>query len=235
MGFSALAVVAPKEPGFRESDQALALAANAHAVLRGASRHDAMVEALRGVSLAIAMTGYPREFGPPHVELREAARRASRSLAADPGDVAFVFGTERSGLLNRDVQRCQLSCAIDADPDCASLNLSQAVQVAAYVLRGELAAQAPAPEAASAVAPQPGVEQLEHFYRCLERALEKIGFHDPARPRHLMARLRTLFGRGSPNVEELDMLLGICAAIVEPKALRAGRKVGPGHARSQPD
>jgi tRNA/rRNA methyltransferase len=235
MGFSTLAVVAPKEPAFRGSEQALALAANAQDVLRAASLHDTTVQALRGVSLAIAMTGYPRQFGPPHVELREAAARACRWLGDDPGDVALLFGTERSGLLNQDVQRCQLSCAIGTDPAFDSLNLSQAVQVAAYVLRGEMGSREPAPGAAPAGPPQPGIEQAELFYGRLEQALQAVGFHDPARPRHLMARLRALFGRAAPNAEEMDILLGICAAIIEPKALRAGRKVGSGQSRPRED
>lgn len=228
MGFSGLTVVAPREPAFRESAQAVALAAHARDVLTGASAHDSIVDALAGVNLAIAMTGYARERSPPHVDLREAARQAAQWIREGRGAVALVFGTERSGLLNQDVQRCQLSCSIGADVSCASLNLAQAVQVAAYALRCELLLPGQAPGAPVAAGPSRAhVEQSERFFESLEQALEKIGFHDPARPRHLMARLRVLFNRAAPSTEEMDLLLGICAAIIEPKARRAGRKSGP--------
>ena len=234
MGFSGLSVVAPQVAEFRRSPEAVALAANAQDVLRQASAHATVVDALDGVNLAIAMTGYAREFGPPHVELRDAAARAAGWLHAGQGAVAFVFGTERSGLLNRDVQRCQLSCAIGAARDFPSLNLAQAVQVTAYALRGALeAGAAPGQADAQRRVGEPGlpggrarVEQSERFFEALERALIAIGFHEPSRPRHLMARLRGLFNRAGLTEEELDILLGICAAIVEPKALRAGRKGG---------
>jgi tRNA/rRNA methyltransferase len=231
MGFDGLSVVAPLDPHFRESAQALALASNATDVLRRAAAFESVPAALEGVNLAIAMTGYRREFGPPHVDLREAAARAARWLAGSRGTVAFVFGTERSGLLNQDVQRCQLSCAICADPGFSSLNLAQAVQVVAYALRCELApalpeSAEPAHGAGLTQDAAASVEQLERFYRMLEQALVQVGFHDPQRPRHLLARLRGLFARAGPTREELDILLGICAAIIEPKAERAGRKVG---------
>jgi tRNA/rRNA methyltransferase len=182
------------------------------------------------------MTGYRREFGPPHVDLREAAARAAHWLSGLHGTVAFVFGTERSGLLNQDVQRCQLSCAICADPGFSSLNLAQAVQVAAYALRCELVsavadAAEPVNWAGLTRDAAANIEQLERFYRMLEQALVQVGFHDPQRPRHLLARLRGLFGRAGPTREELEILLGICAAIIEPKAERAGRKVAGGARR----
>ena len=56
-----------------------------------------------------------------------------------PGDVAFVFGPERNGLANDDVERCSACSAIAADAQAASLNLAQAVQVAAYECRLALA------------------------------------------------------------------------------------------------
>ena len=49
-------------------------------------------------------------------------------------EIAFVFGTERSGLTNEEMMLCQLCTAIPANPECDSLNLAQAVQVTAYQL-----------------------------------------------------------------------------------------------------
>jgi len=227
MGFRGLSVVAPREPAYRESAEAVALAANAAGALRGSGSHATVVEALDGVGLAFAMTGYPREYGPPHRPLRESALRAADWLRQGHGTVAFVFGTERSGLTNRDVLRCHASCAIPADPACGSLNLAQAVQVAAYEMRCALSAlPSGAAQAPAASEPAATVETVERLFAALEQALTAIGFHDPQRPMHTMARLRSLFARAAPSAAEADLLLGICAAIIEPKRLRAGRKRG---------
>lgn len=222
MGFCGLSVVAPRENDYRAAADALALSANAVAVLRESRSHATLVEALDGVTLAFAMTGYPRAFGPPHRPVRDAALQAAGWLRQGQGPVAFVFGTERSGLANRDVLRCHFSCAIPADARLGSLNLAQAVQVAAYEMRCALAS----PADAHAPAPPGGapVEMIERLFEVLEQALTAIGFHDPQQPRQVMARLRSLFSRAGLGTDEVKLLMGICAAMVEPKRLRAGQK-----------
>jgi len=224
MGFCGLAVVAPREPDYRSTGEAVALAANAVQVLQDSRSHPTLTDALDGVTLALAMTGYAREFGPPHRLLREATLQAAGWMRQGNGPVAFVFGTERTGLTNRDVQRCNVSCAIPADARLGSLNLAQAVQVTAYEMRCALAL----PEDAS-VPLLPGgapVEMTERLFVALEQALTAIGFHDPLQPKRSMPRLRSLFARAGLSVSEAELLMGICAAIVEPKRLRAGRTRG---------
>lgn len=178
--------------------------------------------------MAIAMTGYDREFGPPLSDLRSVAAQAAQHLAAlDEGDVAFVFGTERSGLANADVLRCQLCCAIPANPQFASLNLAQSVQVTAYecqvALRGTTTIHPGQLRFGPDDAPA-GVEALEKLYQHFEQAATAVGFHDPAEPKTLMARVRRLFNRARPTQTEIDLLRGVLAAVIEARADRAGRK-----------
>src|SRR5882757_8194863 len=170
MGFCGLSVVAPRDRGYRGADEAVALAANAIQVLRDSQMHATTVEALHDVNLAYAMTGYAREFGPRHRPLRQAALHAASWLQQGAGAVAFVFGTERSGLVNRDVQRCHFSCAIPADTQFGSLNLAQAVQVAAYELRCALS-PCEVPPPASRPTARATVEHAERLFESLERAL----------------------------------------------------------------
>jgi tRNA/rRNA methyltransferase len=227
MGFRRLAVVAPREHGYREHPEALAFATHAADVLRSASEHDTLAQALDGVRLSFAMTGYARQFGPPLTDLRGAAARVAAQLAAAAGDVAFVFGGERNGLSNEDVERCAACCAIAADAQAASLNLAQAVQVAAYECRLALAGGGidrrltPFDEEAPA-----SHERIEGMFAHLEQALVALGYLDPAQPKRLMSRLRRLLARAQPNDTEIDILRGIAAAIVERRGERAGRKAG---------
>jgi hypothetical protein len=57
------------------------------------------------------------------------------------GDVAVVFGSERYGLSNEELNRCNLMVTIPTASDYSSLNLAMAVQVLTYELwltrRGE--------------------------------------------------------------------------------------------------
>ncbi len=224
MGFARLVVVNPAMTDFRAQPEAVAMSARARDVLEAAAEAPALATALAGVARAYAMTGYTRQFGPPLVDLRGACNDAAQILSRPdaPGDVAFVFGTEKSGLTNDEVSLCQMSCAIPADPVRASLNLAQAVQVAAYELRLALTS-APPPDRFEAEPPA-GVEALEGMYRHLEEALVSLGYLDPEVPRRLLARLRRMLARAHPTASEVDIVRGICAAIVVPKAERVGSK-----------
>ena len=50
------------------------------------------------------------------------------------------------------------------------------------------------------------------------------GIHDPAHPKFLMPMSRRLFGRSGLTQTEIDLLRGICAAIIRPKRERVGLK-----------
>jgi len=227
MGFGRLAVVAPREPGFRDHPEAVAFATHAVDVLRASSVHENLPQALAGVRLSFAMTGYAREFGPPLADLRTAAARAGAHVEREPGDVAFVFGAERNGLANDDVERCSACCAIAADAQAASLNLAQAVQVAAYECRLALVGGAIDARLAPFEAEPPAShDRVEGMFVHLERALVELGYLDPAQPKRLMSRLRRLLARARPSDAEVDILRGIAAAIIRRRAERAGGKGG---------
>jgi len=227
MGFRRLAVVAPREPGFGSHDEALAFATHAADVLQAASVHETLPQALEGVRLSFAMTGYAREFGPPLVDLRAAAGRARAHVGSEPGDIAFVFGAERNGLANEDIERCSACCAIAADAQAASLNLAQAVQVAAYECRLALVGGAIDPQLTPfGQEPPASHDRIEGMFVHLEQALVALGYLDPAQPKRLMSRLRRLLARAQPNDAEIDILRGIAAAIIERRDERTGRKSG---------
>jgi len=228
MGFRRLLVVNPRDPDYRNDADAVARATGAADVLVASEAATDLGQALSGVTFALAMTGYDREFGPWFVDLRRGAAQAAEALQAAPaGDIAFVFGTERSGLSNADVQRCQVSCAIPANPAFASLNLAQSVQVSAYecqiALRGTATIQAAQRRFHGEDAPAP-IDALEKLYAEFERAATVVGFHDPAEPKTLMPRLRRLLNRARPTQTEVDLLRGVLAAVIEARAERAGRK-----------
>lgn len=228
MGFARLVVVQPKHADYREHAEAVALATGAADVLTASTSFETLTEALAGVRTACAMTGYDRQFGPPLADLRTCAADSARAVGAGE-DIAFVFGTERSGLENEDVERCQMCCAIPADPAFSSLNLAQAVQVTAYECQLALRGAAKVHDGQRRFVPDEmpaPVEALEGFYLHLEQALIVVGALDPDEPKRLMQRLRRLFNRARPTQTEIDVLRGVTAAIIESRADRAGRKRG---------
>jgi tRNA C32,U32 (ribose-2'-O)-methylase TrmJ len=58
---------------------------------------------------------------------------------------------------------------------------------------------------------------LERFYTHLQDVLLEYDFLDPNNPRHLMRRLRRLFGRALPDQTEINILRGILSAVQNSK------------------
>ena len=243
MGLRDMVLVAPDVPGVATDPQAIAFASGATDVLAGARVVATLEDAISDASLVIGVSADPREFGPLPLDPENAAQRAMVELAADAEHrVALVFGTERIGLSVEQVQRCQLLCSIPGDPLFHSLNLAQAVQILAYVLRRCAdAADAASPERTPAVPGPRFASQvaIEGLFEHLERALVVIGFLDPAHPKKLMPRLRRLFSRARLEAEEVDLLRGVCkmaeqAGTANPPAWRARAAAQPPRADPVP-
>ncbi|WP_374623962.1 RNA methyltransferase [Pandoraea sp.] len=237
MGFGRLVLAAPRAGADVLRDpEAVALASGADDVLASARVVPDLDAALQGVSWAVALSARSREYGPPNAEPRESAAIAVQH-AGQGEAVAFVFGSERTGLSNGDVERCNALVHIPANPVYSSLNLSQAVQLIAYEVRlacltrerGEVpngAAAAALPlgiasgiEAAAreALATRDDVEgMLVH----LERALVDLDYLDPENPKKLMTRLRRLFAKSHLEREEVNILRGIAKHILARKIRR---------------
>lgn len=133
-GVGRLRVVRPYEAGFREARSAV----DAEAVLRSAEEFDEIAAAVADCSLVVGTTGRaqgtPR--GGPLQRLEEAAQAIRAQVRAGSG-VAILFGSEKVGLSNQDLNHCQLLLRIPTQSEHPSMNLGQAVAVVLYELARE--------------------------------------------------------------------------------------------------
>lgn len=216
MGLWDLALVAPRY--FPHAD-ATARASGAEDLLDAAAVTDSLADALKDCHFVAGASARARTIDWPVLAPRECAER----LVAENehGDVAVVFGPEKSGLTNEDLDRCQVLLSIPCDPAFSSLNLAMAVQIACYELRLARTGQPVTPPPRDV--PLAKSEDLERFYVHLEQVLTASGFLDPDNPRFLMRRLRRLFARAEPDQNEINILRGILASL-EPEAGKRGAK-----------
>ncbi|MBX8588387.1 tRNA (cytosine(32)/uridine(32)-2'-O)-methyltransferase TrmJ [Pseudomonas cichorii] len=208
MGLSRLVLV---EPRVFPSPEADARASGAGDILEGAQVVATLEEALVGCSLVLGTSARDRSLPWPMLDPRESGVKVVEQ-AGQGAEVALVFGREHAGLTNEELQRCHYHVHIPSDPAFSSLNLAAAVQVLAYEVRMSwLAAQelTAAPVATARNAELATMDEMEGFYGHLEAALVDIAFLDPEKPRHLMARLRRLYGRSEVERSELSILRGI--------------------------
>jgi TrmH family RNA methyltransferase len=139
---------------------------------------------------------------------------APRLLAdAANGPVAILFGQERTGLTNEELDRCQYVVSIAANPAYASLNLASAVQILAYELYGASLARAGATPAPGDGGAPVNASDMQRLLEHLEQVLIEIDFLDPANPRLLMRRLTRLFNRATLDTNEYNIVRGVLTAV----------------------
>ena len=213
MGFKHLYLVNPaKYP----NEQATALAAGADDVLDNAIVTQTLSEALVGCGFAIGLSARKRYLSHETVNAREAAQQASTIAPAQT--VAFVFGTEMSGLTNAELDCCQLLAMIPANAEYSSLNLAMAVQLVCYELRmTSLQANSHAASGDAEIIPLATNDDLERFYVHLEETLLHIGYLNPNAPKKLFERMRRLYSRARLEKEEVNLLRGVLTLTQEPR------------------
>ena len=178
-GISRWAIVDPRTLDF---EAARRVAVHAEELLDKPRIAPTLREALEGCSLSIGTTARARPER-PLLTPREAASR----LVAARGEVAVVFGDERSGLTAPEVEAVDLLSSIPSAPEQPSWNLAQAIAIYAYEVRaaalstpararsprspadpGALAALDRALAEAAAHADKPGVRR--RLFKTLDRA-----------------------------------------------------------------
>jgi len=217
MGLSDLVLVAPR---YFPHPDATARASGADDLLAGARVVDTLAEAVEDCVFVAGASARSRSINWPCLDAKEAAAKAISE--SQRGVAALVFGPEKNGLSNEDLDRCNALLSIPTNPEFSSLNLAMAVQVVSYEIRAQ---QSSAPAPFESDVPPATSGATEHFYAGLERLLLEIGFLDPDNPRHLMRRLRRLFVRANLDQNEINILNGILTSIARGRG-ESGRESG---------
>lgn len=220
MGLARLVLVAPERFPHAEAE---ALAAGAGDLLASARVLADPVEAVADCRLVLGCTARDRRIALPVLAPREAAARVAETVRAG-GEVALLFGRERTGLDNAELQLCHAAVHIPANPDYSSLNLAAAVQVLAYELRLALL-EASAEPAAGDEGGEPAAThaQLEGLFAQLAETLDAIDFHKGRSPDSALRKLRRVFLRAGLNAREVRLLRGVLADAQRMARLAGGR------------
>lgn len=163
-GISRWTIVDPRTVDF---ESARRVAVHAEELLDKPRIVPTLREALDGCALSVGTTAR-RRAERPMLTPREAAAR----LVAARGEVAVVFGDERSGLTALEVEAVDLVSSIPGAPEQPSWNLAQAVAVYAYEVR-MAALASPARGRADRGAADPGA--LAAVDRALAEAAGRAG------------------------------------------------------------
>jgi tRNA/rRNA methyltransferase/tRNA (cytidine32/uridine32-2'-O)-methyltransferase len=204
MNMDQLRLVTPKH--FPHAD-ATARASGADDVLKHASIHASLQDAIADCQIVLGASARDRTISWPSFTARECAEKWVN--APQKANIALVFGRENSGLKNHELDLCHFLLRIPCNQEYSSLNLAAAVQVVCYELFIASGQELVSEIGDQGEDPLASAEQMEGFYQHLQQTIADIGFLQPERSKSIMRRLRRIFNRTQLDTKELDILRGI--------------------------
>ena len=194
------------QPHHFPTEEAIARASGADDILQGAVVCDTLDQALQGCGIVYGSSARLRTIRWPQVNARQAAEQIAGET--DHSQVAILFGRERSGLTNEELERCHYLLNIPANEEYSSLNIAAAVQVVAYELMMASSQSTPV-TGKEKVTVLATADEVEGLHKHLEETLIRLGYLDPQQPKHLMRRLRRLYHKARLERLEVNILRGI--------------------------
>ncbi len=165
-GLNDLRVVEPFAPVWREATSAV----GAGDLMQQAAQLSSLDEALRDCTFSLAATALRNRR--VEQEVITLPRLNERLEKLPTQKVALVFGNEKTGLSNEDIERCDAILNIPTVAKQPSINLAQAVILTCY----ELSRRADFAPLRTVSAPndQPTDQQRELFLETVEKLCEKV-------------------------------------------------------------
>jgi tRNA/rRNA methyltransferase len=198
-GFAHLRVVNPYAPAFREARSAVGAAE----LLGTAEEYDSVAEAVGDCALVVGTTAVgKRSIQHDIARLERGAELLRKGLVA--GNVALLFGSERTGLSNKDFSHCHWLIRIPTCEANISMNLGQAVAVCLY----EIVRAAPAAPRTDAQSAPPG-ELIEQLTTMLFEALRASGYLKPKTSAYTEAKIRRRVRRLKLSTEDAEAWIGM--------------------------
>jgi TrmH family RNA methyltransferase len=213
MGLTQLHLIGPTD---YPSAEATARASGADDVLFNADVHNTLDQAIGPCTVVFGTSARNRGMDIPVVDLAEAVTLMIDAAATQ--QVALLFGKERYGMTNEEMQRCHYLVRFPANPEYSSLNLAAAVQVAAYEIRKQwLERSADLAVAADNVhadePPFADAAKMQGFYEHLFAVMHEVEFMQQQNAGSLTEKLRMMFNRLRIEKHEMDILRGFLSAV----------------------
>lgn len=206
MGLGPVMLVAPHAP---IDESARSLAAGSVRELGRVKSFETLADAVAGAVRVYGLSARKREHRTAPIWLEDAARDAV--VASKKGRVLFLFGTERSGLENEELDYAQRFVRIPTSSKFRSINLAQSVMLTAYEL---LKASGTAEMEEYDYEPAT-MEDVGRTVAALGEALDKRDFFIPKKRPLALRRIHDLLGRSNPTANEIALLRGMIRSLDE--------------------
>ena len=203
--FQKLVVINPK-PIF-PNDKILATSVGAKNIINKAKIFENLKPALKNIDYVIATSARFRNKNIKHIQLVDLKKINFNKR------VAFLFGSEASGLSNNEVSYANYTLQIPTNPEFKSLNLSHSLIIIAQYVSGIIKSKTSDYKKSKKVKSASRKEVLSMTDLCIKN-LEEINFFKPKEKKPIMLEnLRNIFYRMDLSAKETRILSSVFASL----------------------
>ena len=203
--FQKLSVIDPK-PIF-PNDKILATSVGAKNLINKSKIFDHLEPALKNIDYVIATSARFRNKNIEHIQLEDLKKIDYKKK------VAFLFGSEASGLSNKEISYANYTLQIPTNPDFKSLNLSHSLIIIAQFVHNIINLKVSSFKKSKKVKSASKKDILSMSNLCIKN-LEDIGFFKPKEKKSLMLEnLRNIFYKMDLSDKETRILSSVFASL----------------------
>ena len=203
--FKKLIVVDPK-PIF-PNDKILATSVGAKNIINKAKSFENLETSLKNIDIVIATSARFRNKNIKHIQLEDLKKINYKKK------VAFLFGSEASGLSNNEISYANYTLQIPTNPDFKSLNLSHSLIIIAQYVSGIISSRVSSFNKSNKVKTASKKEIVAMANLCIQN-LEEINFFKSKEKKPIMLEnLRNIFYRMELSTKETRILSGVFASL----------------------
>ena len=209
--FNRLIVVNPK-PIF-PNDKILATSVGAKNVINKSKVFDSLEPAIKNIDYVIATSARFRNKNIKHIQLEDLKKINYNKK------VAFLFGSEASGLSNNEISYANYTLQIPTDPNFKSLNLSHSLIIIAQYVSNIINSKKISFKKSNKVKSASKKDIVAMVNLCIKN-LEEINFFKTKDKKPIMLEnLRNIFYRMELSTKETRILSGVFASLGKKRRL----------------
>ena len=203
--FQKMIVVDPKP--IYPNDKILATSVGANNIIKKSKNFDNLETALKNIDIVIATSARFRNKNVKHIQLEDLRKIDYKKK------VAFLFGSEASGLSNNEISYANYTLQIPTNVDFKSLNLSHSLIIIAQVVYSVINSKISCFKKSKKVKSASKKDILSMTNLCIKN-LEDIGFFKPKEKKPIMLEnLRNIFYRMELSLKETRILSSVFASL----------------------
>ena len=203
--FQKLVVVDPK-PIF-PNDKILATSVGAKNIINKTKNYENLERSLKNIDIVIATSARFRNKNIKHIQLEDLKKINYKKK------VAFLFGSEASGLSNNEISYANYTLQIPTNPEFKSLNLSHSLIIIAQYVSSILNSKVSSFNKSNKVKSASKKEIVAMANLCILN-LEEINFFKSKEKKPIMLEnLRNIFYRMELSTKETRILSGVFASL----------------------